>query len=517
MKIRTQTSLGYISLTALLVTFAIYSILEIRWLNRINQSLTGTNFQARRMEIEELGVLEDIFSYDLKYLATQDVDYLRAMSPLQQQYEMSFTVLTGFLKSSAEQGKADSIASSYAEYKEVFHRRTSVEGQAPAEIQIRLDNRKYDLTQSLRRLYGELAQATHEAMQAQLSESEAVRRRAQRIAVTAGLLAVGIALVLSVILARQISSPLGKLIDGTRLIAAGKFEMSIPVQRRDEFGELAQAFNFMAQQLGQIDELKKKLLSHVSHELKSPLAAMREAQELLLSETLGPLSEKQRRLMLIHREKSEVLSRRINDLLDLSRIEAGVMEYQLEPVRIPAILHAAIESAAPLLRDKNLSITSDFASEDIGATVDSARLVQVMENLLANAIKFSRENSTIQVRCRIAPGQSLRPVFEAWNGAGYHHTRCDPRAQYVMITVEDRGIGILRNESRRIFEKFYQAQHGAKLSKTGTGLGLAICRSIIEAHDGVIWVESEVDQGSQFYFAIPTELPKGIRKSQELG
>jgi signal transduction histidine kinase len=516
MKIRTQISLGYLSLVILIVAVTLYLMAEIRLLNRTSRDLSNVDFRARTEEEEQGRLIEDIFLFDQKYLVTQDPDYLERMVNLEKQYDSSFARLDRLLVTSSERAIAGEIEKTYLTYKDVFNRRMASEGALPTEDLISLENRKYDLTQTLKHQYLELEQSTVEVMQKRLLYSENVRRLARQITLTAGISSIALAVGLSLFLARRISKPLLKLIAGTRMIAAGKFRTLIHLNRRDEFGELAQAFNSMAKQLGELDELKKGFVSHVSHELRSPLASMLATNDLLLSEAIGSLNEKQKRLLTISREKSEMLSRRINDLLDLSRIEARAMEYQLEPSDVSSILKSAIESASPLLREKNLCIVTECGAENSQATIDSRRITQVVENLLSNAIKFSRENTTIRVGCHRTLGQQLVPVFEAWNGNDRVSSACDPGEEYVVINVEDEGIGIPPGETMKVFEKFYQAGHGNETSRTGTGLGLAICQSIIEAHNGVIWVESKLGQGSQFHFALPTSLPRGLRKSSQV-
>lgn len=516
MKIRTQMSLGYLALVLLLFVLGVYTIYEIGLLNRINQSLTNIDFQARKNEIEELALLEKVFDYDLKYWATQDVDYLVVMREQQGRYEAHFEELKRLLTSAGEQAKARDIEKTYGEYRQLFEHRIAAEKSARASIQLALDNQKYDLAKQLRGQYADLEQITHEAMQTRLRESRATRIRAQRIAGTVGLFSIVLAILLSLVLARRISSPLAKLIEGTHWIAAGKFESTITLKGADEFGQLAQALNLMSQQLGELDEMKRGFISHVSHELRSPLASIREITDLLLQEVLGSVNEKQRRLLNINRTKVDELSRRISDLLDISRIEAGVMEYHLEAVEISTVVRSAIESASPLLHEKNLCIVSEFESKNLRATVDSERILQVVENLLSNAIKFTRENSTIRVHCQQTPGQSLVAVFETWNGNGRWQATQFSEAEYIVVSVEDEGVGIAKEETQKIFEKFYQTRRGEGEVKKGTGLGLTICKNIVEAHNGVVWVESEPGKGSRFHFALPTGLRPGLRESQRI-
>ncbi|MDD5542615.1 MAG: ATP-binding protein [Acidobacteriia bacterium] len=513
MKLRTQISLGYLGLVLIVMVSAIYFIFEMNRLDRINQSLTSVDFQARRQEIEEKGMLDDIFDYDLKYLATSDPDYLKGMRNRQADYESNFSSLTRLLEDPVEKQRADQIGVTYTRYKAVFDRRRAPAVADSTEAQIDLDNQKYDLTQQLRTLYGDLEQATHDSMQHRLVESDAARERAQRVALAAGLLAIFLSVVLSLVSAQRISSPLAKLIEGTRKIAGGKFESEIEILRRDEFGELAQAFNKMARRLHELDEMMKGFVMHISHELKSPLAAIQESSDLLLMQEMGTLTESQRRLVTISKEKSVVLARRINDLLDLSRIDAGVMEYQFVPSRLSEVLQPAIETATPLLREKNLTL-SPAVESDTEITMDPHRITQVIENLLSNAIKFSRNDSIICLKSRQASALELQPVFQSWDGAAAKMRNAG--ARFLVVTVEDNGPGIPVRESKKIFERFYQTSHGKQYFQGGTGLGLAICKSIVEAHQGLIWVESEVDRGSRFSFAIPEGLATGLRKSDHV-
>jgi two-component system sensor histidine kinase GlrK len=514
MKVRTQISLGYLSLAALLIVVAVYFMLNVRSLNRINQSLTNIDSQARKLEIQQLELLIDLFDYDLKYLATRDVDYLTGMGKLEQQYERDFASLTRLISSPKEQKIAEKIQTAYGAYKNTFQEQVAAGGQPAAETLVALDHQKYDLAQDLKKLYADLELSTYAIMQLHLSESDQARARVQKIALATGALSIGFAIALSILLAGRISSPLGKLMAGTRKIASGEFDTAIPMVRRDEFGELAEAFNSMARKLAELDELKKGIISQVSHELKSPLASLQETLELLVSETLGPLNERQGKLVAVAREKTDLLSRRISDLLDMSRMEAGVMEYYMEPVDVSSLVRSTVESAAPLLREKNLAVVSDFNGVPMEATIDSTRIVQVVENLMSNAIKFSNENSFIRVGCRRAMGPQLGPVLKDWSRRGTSQ-QGDPQRAYVVISVEDDGVGIAPEETKQIFEKFYQAQAGNEVSRAGTGLGLAICRNIVEAHDGVIWVESQPRKGSRFHFALPTSLPRGLRESRQ--
>src|SRR5262245_49404804 len=155
--------------------------------------------------------------------------------------------------------------------------------------------------------------------------------QARRFSFTAGGASLLIALIVAVYLVRGIADPLRQVTQGTRRISKGQFWHRLPADSRDEFGELARDFNAMAQRLSELDQMKKDFVSHVSHELKAPLASMRQVFLLLLQEIAGPLNEQQKKLLRLSSVSAERLTSMVGNLLDVSRLEAGTMEYDIHP------------------------------------------------------------------------------------------------------------------------------------------------------------------------------------------
>ena len=232
------------------------------------------------------------------------------------------------------------------------------------------------------------------------------------------------------------------------------------------------------QEAERANRLKSEFLASMSHELRTPLHTIIGFSELLEEESEGPLNEKQKRFLShIHRD-SEHLLELINDVLDLSKIEAGSMALKLEPILLRSLIADAVSSIQPRAQVKSILLEGRVATA-VQVVADSLRLKEVLYNLLSNAVKFTP-----------AHGQVIVHAAEPLDG-------------FVCITVSDTGIGIAASELDNIFEKFYQVGHATSGVREGTGLGLAICRRLIEMQGGRIWLESEPGRGSQFHFTVP--------------
>ena len=217
----------------------------------------------------------------------------------------------------------------------------------------------------------------------------------------------------SLLIVRSISIPLRQLTEGTRAIAAGKFYYRLDTSGKDEFAQVARDFNTMTERLGELDIMKKDFVSHVSHELKAPLASMRETTQLLLEQIPGPLTDKQRRLLELNMQSARTLSSIIGNLLDISKMEAGIMEYDLKPQPLAPwcgrgdrpVRGSGGGKADPASRRSS-------RKSAVLVDCDGDRIVQVIANLFGNAVKFTPKSGTVRVRrgtCRGVPDPHARP------------------------------------------------------------------------------------------------------------
>ncbi len=230
-------------------------------------------------------------------------------------------------------------------------------------------------------------------------------------------------------------------------------------------------------QLKEVERLKQGFLSTVSHELRTPLTSVRGSLGLLASGAFGELSREVLDIVSVAERNAVRLTVLINEILDLERLETGIIELQFDQVAVDTILSRAVESMATLGHEHGITVEAPEVSSTIWADAD--RIVQVLVNLLSNAVKFSPNGGVVTI--------SVRP------GEGWTEFR-----------VTDRGRGVPKDHLRAIFERFRQVEMSDSRDKGGTGLGLAICKSIVEQHGGTIGVESEEGRGSSFWFRIGT-------------
>jgi two-component system phosphate regulon sensor histidine kinase PhoR len=231
-------------------------------------------------------------------------------------------------------------------------------------------------------------------------------------------------------------------------------------------------------ELRRLERVRRDFVANVSHEFKTPLTAIQGFAETLLS---GALEDKanRRRFVEIIREHARRLARLTDDLLKLSRIEAGRLELEINPIRVETLVNGCIETTRLKAQAKRIEVRVELDKGAPALRGDGAQLGEVLQNLLDNAVQYTPEGGQIEIKSHS-------------NG---HN---------VTLSVIDTGIGIPESDLERIFERFYRVDAARSREAGGTGLGLSIARHIVEAHGGRIWVESAVGQGSRFHFSIPS-------------
>jgi len=229
----------------------------------------------------------------------------------------------------------------------------------------------------------------------------------------------------------------------------------------------------------EIDQMKSDFVSLVSHELRTPLAAMKGATDNLLDGITGELNNTQKDCLLITKRNIDRLSRMISDLLDISRIEAGKIQVNKQPVDIVNLVSDVLSIFQETAKEKNIQLTASLKSDLPKINADPDKITQVITNLVGNAMKFTPGDGQINVK-----------AFQV--------------GDFIQIDVVDTGLGIPHQDLEKIFDKFYQVSRPDNPATTkGTGLGLPISKGIVEKHGGKIWTESELGKGSKFSFTLP--------------
>jgi signal transduction histidine kinase/CRP-like cAMP-binding protein len=268
-----------------------------------------------------------------------------------------------------------------------------------------------------------------------------------------------------------------------------------------EHARLFQQLQEKATQLEVVSRHKSQFLASMSHELRTPLNAIIGFSEVLLDPSLGTLSDAERQEFLTNILTSgKHLLRLINDVLDLSKVEAGKMELQCEPVVLADVVEGVLGTVKALATRKHILVQSDVPPDLGSVYADPARLKQILYNLLSNAIKFTPEEGQVIVAARRVEGPRTRRGAVA-QGRGDEKARAPLR--FVEVSVTDTGVGISPAHQERIFEEFEQVPHPTRTPQEGTGLGLALVKKLVQMHGGTVQVTSTLGEGSTFAFTIP--------------
>jgi len=391
----------------------------------------------------------------------------------------------GFVPSAEERIVLDDIRVTRAQLATVIDRIIDLGTQGAPDVQQRaLRNQAHRLATDLYQAAGDLASATRLTTEYEIAESASAYEGQRNLFVALAVAALALALFLGLVLSWSVIGPIQQIDSRLAAIASGDFSGHVDVSNRDELGALAVNVNRMNDELDRLyRELasasthKSEFLATMSHELRTPLNAIIGFSQVLREEMFGELNQKQEEYLDDILASANHLLSLINDVLDLSKIEAGQVELQIAPFS----LRDAMERGVVMVRERateNGVVVVLAAGHDVDVVEgDERRIKQVIFNLLSNAVKFTDEGGTVDVNAVRMNGE-------------------------VRVSVSDTGPGLAPEEHERIFEEFQQAEAGVAL-REGTGLGLALSKRLVELHGGRIWVDSELGEGSTFVFTLP--------------
>lgn len=306
------------------------------------------------------------------------------------------------------------------------------------------------------------------------NEQETFVSSVNRSMLLVALIAGGSALLVAFLLSRRILGPVEALTDAARRMGEGDLNRRVDVQSRDEIGQLAEAFNGMADSLTRVEQLRRNMIGDIAHELRSPLTNIRCQLETIQDGLAEPTPEF---IGSIH-EEAMLLNRLIEDLQDLALAEAGQLRFHCEPVDLRNILSQSVRAARSQASIKQLEFVVNIPPDLPPAHADPERISQVLRNLISNAITHTPERGVIEINASSSEN-------------------------HVEITVADTGSGIDPENLPFVFERFYRADTSRSRSTGGAGLGLAIVKQLVEAQGGNVWARSVRGQGSCFGIVLP--------------
>lgn len=291
----------------------------------------------------------------------------------------------------------------------------------------------------------------------------------------ASVMALAGAVAVSVFVSRRVVTPIRQMMQASRHIAAGHYRERVEVTSHDELGQLAGSFNQMAATLEQTESMRRDLIANVAHELRTPLSSIKGYMEGLIDGVLPPEPDT---YQLIHRE-ADRLQRLVNDLQELSRVEAGAFELNRQPLALDTLISHTADRLRPQFDEKGVALRTELPPQLPPVYADEDRLSQVLLNLVGNALQYTPPGGSVTIAAQLS-------------------------APLVKVCITDTGIGIPPEHLPHLFTRFYRVDKSRSRAGGGSGIGLTIARHLVEAHGGQIWANSRGDnQGATFSFTLP--------------
>ena len=415
-----------------------------------------------------------------KYYVSGDVDYYNRGQELKIGLEKDFGLMERLVESDGQGGGLISDARRlYADFVRSFEANAALIQEHG--IKADLDAHDLVLEQMAAHLKG-VIQANKRLIHEKTNLTNALSRHVFFVTIIITALTLLLGIIISFLNTRAITVSLSRLKKKTEEIALGRFTGLGTMEGPREIQDLFRHFNIMARRLEELDHLKGDFISHVSHELRTPVTAIKEASHMLSRGHYGDDPHKQQELYLLIHEECERLLNKVVRLLDYSKMEVRAMEYDFADFEPAGVIRRSILKLAPLAEKKKIDLEFVPPPKLPALSGDRDRILEVVDNLIGNALKFTPVHGRIQVQCLL-----------------------DGERNRMVVSISDTGHGIRPEHLKAIFLKFTQIDNGIG-TRMGTGLGLSISKHIIKAHGGDIWAESEQSGGTSFFFSLPLPL-----------
>lgn len=474
-----RLALGSLAIIVVLAGVDVYVLIHLRQLADLNARLVSDHYPAMEEAKRLLAGLFAQHRSEETYLALRDAAFLADFDEEAETFRRGTAALRQRDSSPEARALLEEAERLHREYVRLFREGTDLDGSPlphwSPEYVHRRDALIADITNTLQRYVGR-----HEAAVAGFAEEAGARtldaERATRWLVT---LAVALALSLAAAGSYSILRPLRRLRQHILAIGQGPFGGTVQLDAPGDLKDLVDTVNWMGRRLQELDAMKRDFLTNVSHELRTPLASIHEGTHLLLDEIPGSLTPGQREALQIMADSSRRLIQLITNLLDFSKMEAGMMEHRFAPTDLRRLVDAAIKKVRLLAERRRIPILTRYPAGPVPVQADAARIEQVLDNLLANALKFSPEQAPVEV--------AIEPDAEGG----------------VVLSVSDEGPGIAPEDLPYIFDRFYQGRRSSEKPEAGSGIGLALAKRAVEAHGGRIWAESLPGHGATLRVRLP--------------
>jgi two-component system sensor histidine kinase GlrK len=497
--IRQKLAAGYAVMFLSVLTISVYAVIQLNRFDRLINTALSVDSEILKNAEYLMNSLLTQASNNQKYMITGDAAFKRLFGENAEEFLKRLDALEGRAQTDQQREAIAAIRTSYQRYAALVNKEFQTEGflnRTP-------DSTKQELIAEISTAIGKLNEITQRVLDRKMLYSQQVTKTGTRIALLFTIIAVAAGIGFGIIIIQSLYNPLRRLKEGTQDISRGNFNARIPIESRDELGELSAAFNQMCDRLRELDQLKSDFIANITHDLKTPLASITEATQLLREGVGGAVSPEQQHLLQIIQEDAARLIRLIEGMIDLTKMESGLVQYNFIRADIAPVIAEAVEAMQLLAESKRITLTATVAPGVPKLLIDREKLGQALINLLSNAIKFTPAGGTVCIKAQRVNGEEKSVNSEQYavnsNGADAQDE------DFVEISVADTGMGIAAEDLPKIFDKFFQGRGGTQ--QKGSGLGLAIAQHIIQAHGGSIRAASEHAQGATFYILLPVPKP----------
>ncbi len=475
----TRLMIGYFIIFSLALSVSVYAILRLHQYNQGTRHIV--NIDNRILDYEKK-LTDSILSqirYEKKFFITKDMALYNQFLVTKGEFDKYLKEALALADTPQKRSSLEKVKTSYGAYQSLISKEVEYiethQDYSKKWHEAEKEKVGNDILKELERLVAYSQEDIGDRTKLLRAFGTSARTFAVVMSITAVLLAIGT----SYFLTRRITKPLSLLMEKTQELSEGVFKNNLSIFSPPEISELTKAFNLMAEKLQAVDKMKSDFFASMSHELRTPLTSIKEGVSLLQDDFAGTITNKQRRLLTILTEESNRMINLVNSFLDLSKMEAGMMTHTFDPGSLVPLIERTVLEMAPIVEAKRIRLETQISGDLPILRMDKERILQVLRNLIGNAVKFTSEGGHVKVSARL-------------------------RDREVEVTVADTGPGIPKENLITIFDKYRQSIPKSSDQTKGTGLGLSIVKHIIKAHGGRVWAESKLGQGSSFIFVLPS-------------
>jgi two-component system sensor histidine kinase GlrK len=469
--------ISYLIFAAILAGVSFFFIYHLNRFNQVIQSIVLNDTAVMEFSVQLSDTLLSGARNERKYVLLNDEQFYLNYLDAEDEFERLLQKALAEVANPETMESLQTVTVQHLKFTRLVEEERQLRQSATPYSVIRYNEEKKKITDEIIATLKKIQEDSEKRVFVKVRNLKEIGERAGGIAILITLGALFAGLLVAAIITRSITRPLQIIMAKTREIAQGNFQCNLKIESPPSIKELAKALNYMCRKLMELDNLKSAFFAHMSHELRTPLASIKEGTKILLDGLAGEINEKQRHILAIIVQESDRLINLVNSLLDLAKMEAGMLVYHFARTDLPSLLRDALQGLLPLAEARGVHIINNLTDLP-PVNVDRERIMQVVRNLVGNAIKFTPEQGSITLTTEV-------------------------RGKMLEVAVRDTGIGIPEDELTRIFLKFQQVLPDRSGKIKGTGLGLATVKQIILAHGGTVWATSQKGQGSTFYFTLP--------------